>query len=64
MEKYSHKNIMKILSKNGWIEKRINGGHHIFVKKGNKKLITVSTASRQIPIGTLKNIERHSKLKF
>lgn len=36
MKKYSPKKIIKILLKNGWVEKRIKGSHHIFIKYGEK----------------------------
>ena len=37
MKRYSPKNIIKILEKEGWIEKRTRGSHHIFTKEGEKK---------------------------
>ena len=64
MKKYSPKYIIKILEKNGWIEKRTRGSHHIFTKEGENNIVVVSTSKKIIPIGTIKNIERQSGIKF
>lgn len=64
MKRYSPKYIIKILEKEGWIEKRIRGSHHIFTKEGVKNIVVVSTSKIIIPIGTVKNIEKQSGLKF
>lgn len=64
MKRYSPKNIIKILEKEGWIEKRTRGSHHIFIKEGEKNIVVVSTSKRIIPVGTVKNIERQAKIKF
>lgn len=64
MKRYSPKTIIKILEKEGWIEKRTRGSHHIFIKEGEKNIVVVSTSKRIIPVGTVKNIERQAKIKF
>ena len=64
MKRYSPKNIIKILEKEGWIEKRTRGSHHIFIKEGEKNIVVVSTSKRIIPVGTVKNIERQAEIKF
>ena len=64
MKNYIPKKVMKILIKNGWIEKRIRGSHHIFIKPNEEKIVTISTSKNQIPIGTLKNIEKQSNIKL
>ena len=64
MKRYSPKNIIKILEKEGWIEKRTRGSHHIFTKEGEKNLVVVSTSKRIIPVGTVKNIEKQAGIKF
>ena len=64
MKRYSPKTIMKILEKEGWIEKRTRGSHHIFIKEGEKNIVVVSTSKRIIPVGTVKNIERQAEIKF
>lgn len=64
MKRYSPKKVMKILIENGWIEKRIRGSHHIFIKLEEEKIVTISTSKNPIPIGTLKNIEKQSNVRF
>ncbi len=64
MKRYSPKNIIKILEKEGWIEKRTRGSHHIFTKEGEKNIVVVSTSKRIIPVGTVKNIEKQAGIKF
>ena len=64
MKRYSPKTIIKILEKEGWIEKRTRGSHHIFTKEGEKNIVVVSTSKRIIPVGTVKNIERQAGIKF
>lgn len=64
MKKYSPKKVIKILIKNGWIEKRVRGSHHIFIKPNEEKIVTISTSKKIIPIGTLKNIEKQANIKF
>ncbi len=64
MKKYTPKSIIKILIKEGWIEGRIRGSHHIFTKEGEKNIVVIPISKNIIPIGTLKNIEKQSGLKF
>ncbi len=64
MKKYSPKKVIKILLENGWIEKRIRGSHHIFIKLHEEKIVTIATSKNPIPIGTLKNIEKQANIKF
>ena len=64
MKKYSPKKVIKILLETGWIEKRIRGSHHIFIKLDEEKIVTISTSKNPKPIGTLKNIEKQANIKF
>ncbi len=64
MKKYTPKQVIKRLEKEGWMEGRVRGSHHIFTKKGELKIVVVSTSKRIVPIGTMKNIERQSGIKF
>lgn len=64
MKSYSPKEVIKILKSNGWKIDRITGGHYIFTKQGKRNLVTVSISKNTIPIGTLKNIEKISGIKF
>ncbi len=64
MKKYTPKQIIRILEKEGWIEGRVRGSHHIFTKNGEPKIVVVSTSKKIVPIGTIKNIEKQSGIKF
>lgn len=64
MKSYSPKEVIKILIKNGWYEKRTRGSHHMFTKDGYENTVTVSTSKKTMPIGTLKNISNQSGIKF
>ena len=64
MKGYSPKEVIKILEKNNWYEKRVRGSHHIFANKDNSKIVVVPTSKKIVPIGTLKNIEKQSDIKF
>lgn len=64
MKGYSPKEVIKILQKNNWHEKRIRGSHHIFANEDNSKIVVVPTSKKIIPIGTLKKIEKQSNIKF
>lgn len=64
MKSYSPKEVIEILLKNGWYEKRIRGSHHQFVNLNSKSKVTVSTSKKTIPIGTLKNISKQSGINF
>lgn len=37
MKSYSPKEVIEILLKNGWYEKRIRGSHHQFVNENSKR---------------------------
>ena len=64
MKKYTPKNVIKILLKQGWIEQRVRGSHHIFTKEGENKFVVIPTSKKIIPTGTLKSIEKQSGIKF
>lgn len=64
MKSYTPKEVIKILLQNGWYEKRVRGGHHIFAKDTSQNIVVVSTSKNIIPTGTLKNIEKQSGIKF
>ena len=64
MKSYTPKEIIKILEQNGWHEKRVRGGHHMFSNEKSQSIVVVSTSKSIMPIGTLKNIEKQSGIKF
>lgn len=50
--------IISKLRANGWKLDRIKGSHHYFVKPGCQRPICVPHPKNDLPIGTLKSIER------
>ena len=64
MKSYSPKEVIDILLKNGWYEKRVRGSHHQFEKIDTRNIVTVPTSKKNIPIGTLKNISKQSGITF
>jgi predicted RNA binding protein YcfA (HicA-like mRNA interferase family) len=56
--------IIKILKQNGWYEIAKAGSHTQFRHPKRKGRVTVPHPKKDIPIGTLKSIERQSGIKF
>jgi predicted RNA binding protein YcfA (HicA-like mRNA interferase family) len=47
-----------------WSEVRIKGSHHHFKHPSKPGLVTVKHPAKDIPIGTLKSIEKQSGVKL
>ena len=56
--------IIKILEKHGWYRADQSGSHIQFRHPSKKGRVTVPHPKKDIPIGTLKSIERQSEIKF
>lgn len=56
--------VMKALEADGWIKVRQKGSHCHFRKEGNPNIVTVPHPKRDLPIGTLRNIQKASGLTF
>ena len=56
--------VIKVLKANGWEQVRQKGSHCQFRKPGSPNLVTVPHPKRDLPIGTLRHIERSSGLIF
>jgi len=56
--------IIKILKQSGWYEIVKVGSHTQFRHPERKGRVTVPHPKKDIPIGTLKSIERQSGIKF
>ena len=56
--------VIKKLKADGWYEVNVVGSHHQFKHKTKLGRVTVKHPCKDIPIGTLKSIERQSGLKF
>jgi len=57
-----YRSIVKVLKKNGWVLDHTTGSHEIYIKDG--KICPVKCTKKDIPSGTLINIERITGLKF
>ena len=56
--------IIRALERDGWSKVRVTGDHHHFRHPDKKGLVTVPHPRRDIPIGTLRSIERQSGIKL
>ncbi|WP_417483753.1 type II toxin-antitoxin system HicA family toxin [Maricaulis salignorans] len=52
--------IIKRLEAEGWSLRGIDGDHHNFKKPGVRFIVTVPHPSKDIPLGTLRNIYRYA----
>jgi len=55
------RDILKLLEKNGWVEERIKGSHHVMKKDGKTEIIPVH--GKDVPTGLLKTILKRTGLK-
>jgi len=55
---------MRLLKADGWTLDRVKGSHHQFTHPTKPGTVTVKHPAKDIPIGTLKSIERQAGLKF
>ena len=58
----SYREVVKIMKRNGQELDHTTGSHQIYVK--NSKICPVKCTKKDIPSGTLTNIERITGLKF
>jgi predicted RNA binding protein YcfA (HicA-like mRNA interferase family) len=52
--------IIKLLNADGWTLARVKGSHHQFTHPDKPGLVTVKHPDGDIPLGTLRNIERQA----
>ena len=64
MKSYSSREIIRKLNTDGWYEVGCDGDHHQFRHPIKKGRVTVTHPKKDLPIGTVKNIERQSGIKF
>lgn len=55
------KDLLNLLKKNGWIEKRVRGSHHV-LQKGDQ-IETVPIHGKDVPTGLLNTILKRTGLK-
>lgn len=56
--------VIKALEKAGWAHVRTTGSHHHFKHLPQPGLVTVPHPKKDLPIGTLRSIEKQSALKL
>ena len=65
MKSLTGKELCKILEKNGWILKRIQGSHHLYKKEGKSEIISVPVHSNKpLKLGTRTNILKQAGINL
>ena len=64
MKSYSSREVIQILKADGWFFVEADGDHHQYKHPVKKGRVTVTHPLKDIPIGTLKSIERQSGVTF
>lgn len=64
MKSYSSREVIKMLLADGWYEVNCVGDHHQFKHPTKRGKVTVAHPLKDVPLRTLKCIERQSGLKF
>jgi predicted RNA binding protein YcfA (HicA-like mRNA interferase family) len=58
------RDIIRALERDGWRQTRATGSHHHFSHPTKPGVVTVPHPRRDVPIGTLRSIERQSGVKL
>lgn len=64
MKSYSSKEIISQLQADGWYEVACVGDHHQFKHPTKTGRVTITHPKKDVPIGTIKNIEKQAMMKF
>lgn len=64
MKSYSSREVIKMLIADGWYEVGCVGDHHQFKHPTKKGRVTVTHPRKDIPIKTLKSIEKQANIKI
>ena len=64
MKSYSSKQIIRRLKDDGWYEVGCDGDHHQFKHPTKRGRVTVTHPKKDIPVGTLKSIEKQAGVYF
>ena len=59
----SSREVIQLLEAAGWTLVRVKGDHHHFKHESNPAVVTVPHPKRDLSIGVLKSIERHTGIK-
>ena len=61
---YSSREVIGFLKQDGWTLFNVEGSHHQFKHQTKAGKVTVKDPQKDIPIGTLKSIEKRSGIKI
>ena len=64
MKSISSREVIKKLKDDGWYEVNVVGSHHQFKHPTKPGRVTVKDPCKDIPLKTLKSIERQARLEF
>lgn len=64
MKSLSSREVIKIIEADGWYEVNVVGSHRQYKHPTKKGRVTVKHPDKDIPIKTLKSIEKQAGLKF
>lgn len=64
MKSYTSREVLKILTADGWYEVGCVGDHHQFKHPTKKGRVTVTHPRKDFPVKTLKSIEKQAGIKF
>jgi predicted RNA binding protein YcfA (HicA-like mRNA interferase family) len=56
--------VIRLLKQDGWVLARVKGSHHHFKHPTKPGLVTVKSPAKDIPIGTLRSIEKQSGINL
>ncbi len=57
-----YREVIKVLKNNGWVYDHTTGSHEIYIKNG--KICPIKCNKKDIPAGTLANIQTITGIKF
>ncbi|MGP1570130.1 MAG: type II toxin-antitoxin system HicA family toxin [Eubacteriales bacterium] len=64
MKSYSSRELIAILEKDGWYIANVVGSHYQFKHNEKSGRTTIKHPDKNVPIKTLKSIERQSGIRF
>lgn len=56
--------ILRELLEDGWVLQRVTGSHHQFRHPMKPGVVTVPHPKRDLPVGTVRSIEKQAGLRF
>ena len=63
MKSVSDKKLCKIVEKKGWNLRKVTGSHHIYIKSGVDKILSIPVHKNQdLKVGTLKALMKIAEL--